>query len=286
MQHRNCDLCGSATYTHLPQDPRIAVCSSCGFVFVPMRRSPAEIAASWGDIYLIGEYDPEWPAVKARLYYVAEWIDQNIGLAGKRLLDIGAGKGQFLREAEKRGAHVFGIEPALSEPVGHVIQHAIEDGPIVGLHDLIETFDVVTINWTLENCGDCLAMLRFAREHCKPDGWVVVATGSRLLVPFKKPLSKYLNPNVPADLHCFRWSANSLRMAAYKSGLMALHSNPYNETDWLVMAFQGSRNIMRPSLDGRGVVFNREPITTKPGPWNDEPKEILAHFAEWQRVAP
>lgn len=265
--HVNCDLCGSTTYTALPQDPRIAVCHGCGFVYVPERRSPAEIAASWGDIYRNGEYDPNWPAVKARLYYVAEWIDQEIGLAGKRLLDIGAGKGQFLQEAKRRGAHVFGIEPALDKPVEHTIQHAIEDGPIQGLHGLIETFDVVTINWTLENCGNCLAMLRFAREHCKPDGWVVVATGSRLLVPFKKPLSKYLNPNVPADLHCFRWSAKSLAGAGMKTGLLVRLINPYEECDWLVAAFQPERLF---------------PSEMRP----DKSADILAHFAEWQRVAP
>ena len=70
-------------------------------------------------------------------------------------------------------------------------------------------FDIVTLNWTLENTGDCMDVLERARKLLNPDGHICVATGSRILVPFKKPLSTYFSDN-PADLHCFRWSANSL----------------------------------------------------------------------------
>jgi SAM-dependent methyltransferase len=256
-------LCGADQPRSLPQDTRISVCGNCGFVYVSERRSSAEIAASWGQIYSSGAYDPEWPAVKARLYYVAEWIDQTIGLKGKQLLDIGAGKGQFLREANRRGAHVFGIEPAADNFDGWIRKHGIEDGAIPG-----DPFDIVTINWTLENCGDCLAMLRFAREHCKPDGWVVVATGSRLLVPFKKPLSKYLNPAVPADLHCFRWSYHSLSHAFQNAGIRGFdHLNPYEECDWMVAA-------------GRPESPNAAPLPYVP----DDPKEVMAFFATWERI--
>jgi hypothetical protein len=263
MTHHACDLCQADAPRPLPQDPRISVCGSCGFVYVPERRNSAEIAASWGEIYASGAYDPMWPAVQARLFYVATWIDQNIGLAGKSLLDIGAGKGQFMREADRRGARSLGIEPAL-DPLDHcrygVLKHAIEDGRLPG-----DPFDIVTINWTLENCGDCMAMLRFAREHTKPDGWVVVATGSRLMVPFKKPLSKYLNKDIPADLHCFRWSHNSLVGAGAKAGLVAKNVNPFEECDWLVAAFRPEQPFWSELCQ-------------------DKPDEILSFFATWERI--
>lgn len=257
--HHACDLCSADQPIPLPQDPRISVCGSCGFVYVTERRSSAEIAASWEEIYSSGAYDPNWPAVKARLYYVAEWIDQNIGLAGKHLLDIGAGKGQFMREARKRGADVFGIEPATDEGDGWIRKHAVEDGPIAG-----PPFDIVTINWTLENCGDCLAMLRFARQHCKPDGWVVVATGSRILVPYKKWLSAYLNTKIPADLHCFRWSYNSLNKAFCSAGLHPSGANLYEECDWMVLAATRTDKV----IDAAG----------------DNPHEVLAFFHSWAKL--
>ena len=260
MSHA-CDLCGSPRFHQLPQDYRISICAECGFIYVSQRRSSAEIAASWAEVYSSGAYSPEWPAVAARLFYVAAWISQEIGLNGKRLLDIGAGNGRFMSEAKRRGASVFGIEPAAKGLLPeHVVARAVEDGP------LGEQFDIVTINWTLENTGDCMAMLRFAREHCKPDGWVVVATGSRILVPFKKPLSKYLNKDIPADLHCFRWSYQSLYRAMGAAGIKLIQFNPYEECDWLVVA--------------------GKPADVHVWAGDTNPNAVLAYFDMWSKVCP
>ena len=69
-------------------------------------------------------------------------------------------------------------------------------------------FDVVTIVWTLENCFSCLEMLSAAKKLLKNDGFLVVATGSRILVPFKKPLSLYVG-TIQSDTHSFRFSRMS-----------------------------------------------------------------------------
>ena len=266
---RDCDLCGSSDRTRLPQDLRIAVCMSCGFVYVPERRTSAEIAEAWGAVYG-ADYNPEWPGVKARLYYVAEWIDRHIGLNGKTLLDIGAGQGQFLRLARERGAIVQGLEPSYDNMmicvvgVGHGLNTMTlgtveRAGPILPV-------DIVTINWTLENCGDCIAMLEYAAEHLTPGGSVVVATGSRILVPFKKPLSSYLNPKLPADLHCFRWSAASLTRALGETGLGVIIMNDFLQRDELVV-------VASPERPREFIVL-------------DDPAAVLRHFAEWARLFP
>src|SRR3990172_3596847 len=104
-----CDLCGQTAATEI--EPGIVVCSGCGFVYVPERRSAIEIAAAWSQVYANGDYSPSWPGVKARLYYVAEWLDQKIGLEGKTVLDIGAGRGFFLEQVKAPGRHPVGLEP-------------------------------------------------------------------------------------------------------------------------------------------------------------------------------
>lgn len=265
MQIVACDLCGANQPIPLPQDPRIAVCGACAFLYVPERRTSAEIAASWADIYASKAYDPTWPAVRARLYYVAEWIDQNIGLLDKRLLDIGAGDGFFMREVRRRGARAFGIEPATGNEVPFIMPWTLDQAA----EFLTEQFDLVTINWTLENCGDALAMLRFARARCKPAGLVVVATGSRILVPYKKPLSSYLNKSLPADLHCFRWSLRSLTTMMGVAGLDYRHVNPYEECDWLVIGAKPTKH------DSQILAMER-----------DGPKTTLDFFAAWERTFP
>ena len=206
----NCDLCGSGDSTPIDYDPRVHVCNGCGFVFVPIRRSAAGIAASWEEVYSSGAYDPTWPGVRARLYYVAEWLDQKIGFEGKSVLDIGAGDGFFLEQCKTRGAHVAGIDPSPANC------HRIRSRDIFAFEGAAEdfgafgTYDLVTLNWTLENCGDLKSMLEFARNCLAHDGHLSVATGSRIMSGFRKPISSYFNLDIEADLHCFHWSLRSL----------------------------------------------------------------------------
>lgn len=237
-----CDLCGGTAGTEI--EPGIVVCSGCGFVYAPERRSPEAIAADWTNVYRSGAYDPSWPGVKARLYYVAEWLDQKIGLEGKSVLDIGAGTGFFVREVQRRGAQPVGLEPDYlnanhirSDGI-HCFTGSIETAPSPGQYDL------VTILWTLENCGDCLAMLEYAKEALAPGGRVVVATGSRILVPFKKPYSSYFGKLSP-DLHCFRWSRASLGEAMRLSGLAVEAQNDWRDRDEMLVVGRANEDCIK-----------------------------------------
>jgi len=271
LAEHDCDLCGSSEFTpidvarpYIGNNEPPVVCRACGFVYVRGRRTSAEVAASWDDIWGEG-YTSEWPAVKARLFYVAEWLDQTIGLKGKSLLDIGAGEGTFLEMARDRGAWPpAGIEPC-EENVKRIRAKGIEC-----FHDTVQTakleqkFDVVTLLWTLENCTDCVGMLKRAREWLRPNGVTVVATGSRILVPFKKPLSKYFSDN-PADTHCFRFSAETLPSAFYVSGFKLDEINQYRDSDCLICI--GSK------AEGGGF-------------WADNVQEVLDFFKSWSEQFP
>ena len=84
-------------------DQPIHICTSCGFVYVKRRRSAEAIAASWSEEIFGDGYTARIPAVIARLTYVAELLDQTLGLAGKRVCEIGAGEGEFLRILAEKG---------------------------------------------------------------------------------------------------------------------------------------------------------------------------------------
>jgi SAM-dependent methyltransferase len=267
MKRHNCDLCSSNAWAPLPlPDPKgVGICQVCGFVYVRDRRSAAEIAADWSNVYGEG-YDPDgWPAVKARLYYVAQWIDGEYGLEDKTLLDVGAGTGTFINLLPTYGLEdIAAIEPSNAGGAHPFITVAsVEDDRDLG------QFDFVTINWTLENCHDPIKMLDYARRRCKPDGRVIVATGSRLLVPFKKPLSTYLGDNAP-DLHCFRWSVNTLHAAFRKAGLVPCRENPYAECDWLVVS---------------AIPAGDTPPSKTQLPY-DPPQDVANFFKDWQRTWP
>lgn len=271
---RPCDLCGAADSLDTPGDPsrKIRICSGCGFVYVSERRSTADVAHAWDEIYASGGYDPNWPGVKARLFYVAQWIESNIGLAGRSVLDIGAGNGNFVDYCRSLGAHCVGLDPGLDNvrkikardiPCFH--GWAADDSPYIG------QYDIVSLCWTLENVGDCLAVLRYAKRHLAPNGHLVVATGSRINVPFKKPLRSYLpqDPNYPHDTHCFRWSIKSLFDALRISGMEYFQWNDFTERDELIVS---STKVSDDALS-----VNRE---------DDWASFTLNHFRRWHEQFP
>jgi SAM-dependent methyltransferase len=239
-----CDLCGTTDAHEVPHAAEytggqpVHICARCGFVYVKRRRSADEIAATWSEEIFGEGYTARVPAITARLTQVVETLRTELGLDGKDVCEIGAGEGEFLELARVRGARVFGIEPSdancrlMREREIDCFTGTIECYEESGAGD--GAFDVVAILWTLENCQDCRRMLAGAHALLRPGGHVVVATGSRILVPFKKPLWSYFSAN-PADTHAFRFSANTLRKALALSGFAPTYVNRYLDSDVLLV---------------------------------------------------
>ena len=243
----SCDLCGCSQAVEVPHcreytgDQPISICVDCGFVYVRQRRSSESVARSWSDQLFGNTYTGAIPAVQARQVYVADFLHANVPVRGRTVMDIGAGEGHFLDRIrrEEYGASVYGVEPSAANCT------RMRDLGIDCFNGTIEQFcnsaefasrmgwaDVVTVMWTLENCEDCNAMIQGARRCLKDGGHLAVATGSRLLVPFKKPLHYYLGRN-PADTHCFRFSANTLQGALARNGIETAWVNRYLDNDIL-----------------------------------------------------
>jgi SAM-dependent methyltransferase len=264
-----CDLCGANEAFEVPHAREytggqpVHICASCGFVYVRGRRSAQEIADSWSEEIFGTGYTARIPAVTGRLTHVVETVREEIGLDGKDVCEIGAGEGEFLELARARGATAFGIEPSETN-CAQIREQGIDcfAGTIEQYQESGEAdgrFDVVAILWTLENCQDCRRMLSAAHSLLRPGGHVVVATGSRILVPFKKPLWTYFSAN-PADTHAFRFSANTLRKALAVSGFRPAYVNRYLDSD--VLCVIGER--------------------AGPGDWEgDDPLAVYTFFERW-----
>ncbi|MBI4135766.1 methyltransferase domain-containing protein [Candidatus Uhrbacteria bacterium] len=274
-----CDLCGAVDAIEVPharkytENQPIHICTRCGFVYVKQRRSAKAIADTWANEWYKNKehgYTSQIPAVKARLTYVADFINSHIPLQGKEVCDIGAGEGDFLKMIrDEYGARVFGIEPShdncarLTKMGMPNFDGTIEEYITTGQSKNYQA-DVVTIVWTLENCVSCRDMLSAAYSIVKDRGYVVVATGSRILVPFKKPLSYYLDPNF-VDTHCFRFSANTLRGMLAVSGFEATHINRYIDSDWLC------------------VIAKKRPVGTQILWEKDDYKKVADFFERWHK---
>jgi 2-polyprenyl-3-methyl-5-hydroxy-6-metoxy-1,4-benzoquinol methylase len=272
-----CDLCGSDDAVEVPHIREYTngqaahICKKCGFVYVKKRRSAKKVADVWSKEIFGGTYTAKNPHVKGRQTYVAEFIDRYVGLKDKKVCEIGAGEGQFLDiiRKDEYGATAFGIEPSKNNC------DMMRKNDIDCFNGTIEEYseqmgkdrreaDIVTILWTLENTQDCRKMLDVAHQILKDGGHIVVATGSRILVPFKKPLHDYFSSN-PADTHSFRFSANTLRGILAVSGFEVVHVNPYIENDFLCVIAE--KRDKKEKIEWQG----------------DDYKEVHDFFDRWHR---
>ena len=271
----DCDLCGSddaaeiEVALHYTRNQPLHVCKNCGFIFARKRRSAQRIAEVWSDDLYETKYTARIPSIKARQVYVAEFIDTSIGLKDKTVCDIGGGEGQFL---EMIGAPEYGAKPFAIEPSKKNCRMMTDAGienfcGSIGDYQVAEPykdrkFDIVTIMWTLETCTSANDMLQAAYDALVEGGNIVVSTGSRIMVPFKKPLHFYLwagDPDKPRNLdtHCIFFSANSLRGLFAVNGFETIHINRYIDTDWLVVVAQKTdrtKDIPREKDDYQEVI--------------------------------
>jgi 2-polyprenyl-3-methyl-5-hydroxy-6-metoxy-1,4-benzoquinol methylase len=280
-----CDLCGARQAVEVPHAREytggqpLHICVECGLVYVKMRRTPEEVARSWSEqvfgarpeVTLARNYTARIPAVRARQTFVADFVDVNVGLRGRELCDVGTGEGQFLEMA--RGApyfaSVFGTE-ATPRYCQELRRQGIRcfEGTVEEFAKSVEgqayRADIVTLMWTLECSGSCRSVLEASSRILKDGGHIVVATGSRILVPFKKPLHLYLDREI-ADTHPVRFSARTLRGLLAVSGFAPTAVNRYLDSDVLCM-------IARKGEAGAVI------------PWRGDDHRAVADFFErWHR---
>jgi 2-polyprenyl-3-methyl-5-hydroxy-6-metoxy-1,4-benzoquinol methylase len=111
---RSCSLCGDDRVRHIFDKADIPYfkCLACGFVF-------SRPATNANFENTIGDYEPAYlqyleESVEDERTHVAllNWAEGFLPLEGKRVLDVGAGSGKFVRFLRRRRVEAHGIEPA------------------------------------------------------------------------------------------------------------------------------------------------------------------------------
>ena len=116
------------------------------------------------------------------------WIDERVGLKGKRVLDVGCGGGILAESMARRGADVLGIDLA-DKSLKVAELHKLETGVsnvnyrFVSAEQLAAeeqgTFDVVTCLEMLEHVPDPAQTIQACADLCKPGGWLFFSTINR-----------------------------------------------------------------------------------------------------------
>ncbi len=182
-----------------------------------------ELAHRWWDPN--SEFKPLHDINPLRL----DWIDNAIGLRGKRIVDVGCGGGLLSEGMAVRGAEVTGID--LSEkPLGVARLHLLESGQKVDYRkvaveqlatEMPGAFDAVT----------CLEML----EHV-PDPASIVAACARLVKPGGQVFFSTINRNPKAYLFAVIGAEYLLQMLPKGTHDFARFIKPSELTRWCKQA--------------------------------------------------
>jgi 2-polyprenyl-3-methyl-5-hydroxy-6-metoxy-1,4-benzoquinol methylase len=118
---------------------------------------------------------------------LARILDDLVGLAGTRMLDVGSGWGELLLECIERGAVGFGVEldaeeVAISELLlkSHGVEPLIVQGRGESLPWPDESFDLVTCQQVLEHVDDIDRVVSDMIRVARPGGALFVSTPNYL----------------------------------------------------------------------------------------------------------
>ncbi len=140
-----------------------------------------ELAYRWWDPE--GEFKPLHDINPLRLSY----IESKVGLAGKRVLDVGCGGGLLSEAMASRGALVTGIDMG-DAPLGVARLHALEAGIDLDYQkataeSLAEearaSFDVITCMELLEHVPDPASTINACAKLLSPEGFAFFSTINR-----------------------------------------------------------------------------------------------------------
>jgi len=180
-----------------------------------------------------------------------EWINGQMPLAGKRVLDVGCGGGILSDSMARRGATVLGIDLA-SKALRVAQLHALEtQTPDVSYREIsVESlaaeqpgsFDGVTCMEMLEHVPDPGSVVRACAALVKPGGWVFFSTINRNPKAFMLAIvgAEYVLGMLPRGTHEYLKFIRPSELAGHcrNAGLQqaasrGLEYNPLTRRYWL-----------------------------------------------------
>ncbi|HXW03946.1 MAG TPA: class I SAM-dependent methyltransferase [Vicinamibacterales bacterium] len=210
---RRCRACGFAQPERLPSLPRF---------FERMYDQ------HWSAEWVAAEFEA---GCKDRIFHrVLTLLESRLPAGRRRLLDVGAHAGRFLRLASEAGWSVEGIEvnPRTAAFAASRTGARVHCGAAAELELPDVACDAVTLIDVLEHVPGPLSLLTRVRRLLRPDGWVAVKVPSGPAQLVKERLraatSRRYSPRLADNLvHVNHFSPRSLRTALERAGFDSVH---------------------------------------------------------------
>lgn len=203
-----CDGCGFAQPAALPTLPRF---------FDRMYDT------RWSDEWIASEYVSQYKDVIFE--QVLEALDRRLRRSPRRLLDVGAHVGRFIRLAIARGWEAEGLElnPRTGAYAARMTGVPVHQGNVHTFDPGERRFDAIVLTDVLEHVPEPMTILRRVRALLAPDGWVAIKVPNGPVQHRKESLRARLVPGYRATLadnlvHVNHFSPGSLRVALHLAG--------------------------------------------------------------------
>jgi SAM-dependent methyltransferase len=248
---RACELCGGDRHEVVGRRDRYGnrlrtvLCRGCGLVFTNPMPTDEEVDRFYERHYrnlYHGAYAPTPKAIlKARRGALARYEDLRRFLpATGRVIDVGAGSGDFVHVLRSNGIAAEGIEPnrAFAAYARRTYRAPIHAGGWQDVSIPPESVDLVTANHVLEHFRNPLAALWRMHSWLKTGGLLYVAVPD-IENPDRTPYGRF------HVAHLYNFNRASLVMMALRAGFaidpasgrstdLMLRKAPQPASDWLI----------------------------------------------------
>ncbi|HEX5470483.1 MAG TPA: methyltransferase domain-containing protein [Lacipirellulaceae bacterium] len=228
------------------------VCPRTGVLSSERKMSPQDIVSYWSkNIFPSNDpndYSAINPFAQGRLLYtlltLANFVADAGDLPGAPLLcDFATGQGVLLDLARQHlpqwrlsaTEESCELAQAISAKGHRVVATGLGFGAISLARELGGEPNVATLCWTLCNCIDPLSVLAQIHATIADGGYICVAEGSRIMVPYRKSLRDIFSPVHPPDVHPFYFSRASLAALLSVAGFRLVYVNRYFDSDVLIV---------------------------------------------------
>jgi 2-polyprenyl-3-methyl-5-hydroxy-6-metoxy-1,4-benzoquinol methylase len=176
-----CNVCRSDCIQKVDSDFNFCRCDSCGYVFDSPRPSFAEISAFYSQT---GKYDTWLNEERARDMLWERRLTKLLRHSSRgRLLDIGAGYGQFLHRAQSFFSEGLGTE--VSESAVALAKEkyglSLRVGQIEDLDLARQSFDTITLFHVLEHVPDPGKLVTLCHALLRAQGILAIAVPNDVL---------------------------------------------------------------------------------------------------------
>jgi SAM-dependent methyltransferase len=261
-----CMLCGSgrsAVYYHRDGNDHILRCLQCGLLFVsprPAKEKLEELYRASDPGYILRYKDRIFRRGRKILNAVQKFKKKGV------LLDVGCGYGFFMDLAEKNGWKTKGVElsPAGARFARENFGLDVFTGNITEARLADKSFDLISLQHTLEHIPEPLDMLITLRNKLKDDGILSIAVPNALSLAARSARINWVC--LSERTHLFHYTKKTLRLLLEKTGFIPISIGTF---EWDTRELLWGLKMLLTARNGSGERCSHCPsrnLSTNPPP--------------------